>query len=162
MPHEIYNYTLEQLDELEDHLKLEEFNFDIAWKIGTYAREQAIKKFPTKAIVIDIALASRQILFHTATRASATIDNDKWVERKVNVVSRFGKSSFFIGQKLRLKGKSIEDALLISSLEYATHGGCVPIRVKSVDSVIGFLTISGLAQEEDHLFALEILKHFSS
>ncbi|ABN68037.1 predicted protein [Scheffersomyces stipitis CBS 6054] len=162
MPHEIYSYTLEQLDELEgSKITLPEFNTEIAWKIGSYAREQSLVKFPNKAIVIDIQLASGQVLFHTSTGAGATVDNDKWVERKVNVVNRFGKSSFFVGQKLRIKKKPIEEAFLISSLEFATHGGCVPIRIKNLDSVVGTLTISGLAQEEDHLFALQVLENFA-
>ncbi|KAF8003258.1 hypothetical protein HF325_002503 [Metschnikowia pulcherrima] len=52
---------------------------------------------------------------------------------------------------------SVESALFVDSKEYATHGGSVPIKVSGCDAICGALTVSGLAQEEDHLFALQVL-----
>ncbi|RCK65413.1 hypothetical protein Cantr_01157 [Candida viswanathii] len=135
MAHEIYTYTLDQLDNLERNLE----------------------STPGKAILINITLSSGHVLFQTAVGKGTTIDNDKWVQRKVNTVLRFGKSSFYIGQKLRIKDKPIEQANFVSEIDYATHGGSVPLKLANFDSIIGALTISGLAQEEDHLFAIEIL-----
>ncbi|EGW29996.1 uncharacterized protein SPAPADRAFT_144156 [Spathaspora passalidarum NRRL Y-27907] len=161
MVHEIYDYSLDQLTALEEGTVFEKFDAEVAWKLGSYAREVSLQKFPNKAVIIDITLSSGHILFHTASLPGTTIDNDKWVQRKVNTVFRFGKSSFFMGQKLRQKKQPLEDVYFISSNDFATHGGSVPIRVKSHDGVIGALTISGLAQEEDHLLAVEILKQFN-
>ncbi|KAK6460335.1 hypothetical protein DFJ63DRAFT_248979 [Scheffersomyces coipomensis] len=162
MAEELYTYSLDQLDQLEgSEITLSKFNADVAWEIGTYARNVGLEKYPTRAILIDIRLASGQVLFHSATTSGATIDNEKWVDRKINVVNRWGKSSFYIGQKLRIKNVPIEEALFVPVFDYATHGGSVPIRLTNLDSVIGTLTISGLAQEEDHLLALETLKHFA-
>ena len=56
--------------------------------------------------------------------------------------------------------KSLEEANFISSIDYATHGGSIPLRLINFDGIIGALTISGLAQEEDHLFAIEVVKQF--
>ncbi|KAK6205267.1 uncharacterized protein RJT21DRAFT_124430 [Scheffersomyces amazonensis] len=163
MAKELYTYSLDQLDELEgSSIALSKFDADVAWEIGTYARNVGLKKYPGKAILIDIRLTSGQVLFHSATAPGATVDNEKWVDRKINVVNRWGKSSFWIGQKLRIKDQPIEEALFVSVFDYATHGGSVPIRLKNLDSAIGTLTISGLAQEEDHLLAIETLKEFSS
>lgn len=158
--HSLYSKSLEELEVLEN-ITLPKFNADIAWAIGSYIREIALAEHPNKGIVIDISLASGQILFHTTSNSSLTSgDNDEWVRRKQRTVVRFGKSSFYVGSKLRLKNKSMEDALFISLKEYASHGGSVPIRVQGLDTVVGTLTVSGLAQEEDHLLALKGLEKF--
>lgn len=159
--HAIYDYDLHQLEALEsEKITLDVFNSDVAWAIGSAARKIALEKYSNQSLVIDITLSSGQVLFHTATNDGAEVDNDQWVNRKKKTVLRFGKSSFYVGQKLRIKNKSVEEALFVSPIDYATHGGSVPIRITSFDGVIGALTISGLAQEDDHLLALEVLKSF--
>ncbi|KAG8202355.1 hypothetical protein GWM34_02930, partial [Candida africana] len=160
MTHEIYSYSLEDLDKLEQDLKFPKFNADIAWQLGSLARSLALEKYPQKPIIINITLLNGHNLFQTATINGTILDNDKWVNRKINTVIRFEKSSFYIGQKLRNKMKSLEEANFISSIDYATHGGSIPLRLINFDGIIGALTISGLAQEEDHLFAIEVVKQF--
>lgn len=161
---DIFTYTVDQLLALEEDpaLQLDQFNCDVAWKLGNHARSFAMEKYPGKAIVIDVALTSGHVLFRTTTGSGTAYDNDQWVQRKKNVVNRIGKSSFLVGQKLRLTNRTTEEALLISSMEFAAHGGCVPLRLKSFDSMIGTLTISGLKQDQDHLLALDILKSFEA
>lgn len=159
---DIYQYSLEELDKLEgDEIRLEKFDSTVCWKLGSIARDLSIERYPKKAVVIDISLASGQVLFHSVTNDGTSLDNDQWIARKKKTVLRFGKSSFYIGQKLRIKKLPMEDALFVSPIDYASHGGSVPIRVKGVDGVIGTLTISGLAQEEDHLLAIEVLTKVS-
>jgi uncharacterized protein (UPF0303 family) len=159
--HELFSSSLKDLENLEgDNITLDAFNSDIAWAIGSATRKIAIEKYGDQSLVIDITLSSGQVLFHTCTNGDAELDNDEWVNRKKRTVLRFGKSSFYMGQKLRIKGKSIEDALYISPVDYATHGGSVPIRIKNFDGVVGTLTISGLAQEQDHLLAIDVLQSY--
>lgn len=160
---DLFSFTLPELATLENDpdLVLKKFDNGIAWRLGSFARELALAKYPTKAVVIDIALANGHIIFRTTTNSGTSLDNDVWVARKKKTVVRFGYSSFYAGQKLRNKGMSMEEAMYVSSADYASHGGCVAIKVQSVDSLIGTLTISGLAQDEDHLLALEILKEFN-
>jgi uncharacterized protein (UPF0303 family) len=64
-----------------------------------------------------------------------------------------------MGQLLKSKGKRIEEAFLIPESEYAAHGGCFPIIVKDT-GVIGTITISGLAQEDDHKLAVQAIRDF--
>lgn len=155
---DIYKFKLEELEKLEgDDLRLDRFNSDICWELGLIARNLSIERYPDKAVVIDISLASSQVLFHSITNDGTSLDNDQWIARKKRTVLRFGKSSFYIGQKLRVKGQPMEEALFVSPIDYANHGGSVPIRAEGVDCVLGTLTISGLAQEEDHLLAIEVL-----
>lgn len=160
---DIYKYSLEELDKLEgDEIRLDKFDSAVCWKLGSIARDLSIERYPKKAVVIDISLASGQVLFHSVTNDGTSLDNDQWIARKKRTVLRFGKSSFYIGQKLRIKKLPMEDALFVSPIDYASHGGSVPIRVKGIDGVIGTLTISGLAQEEDHLLAIEVLSKIST
>lgn len=44
--------------------------------------------------------------------------------------------------------------------EYAIHGGAVPVFVKGVEGLVAVITVSGLAQEEDHGVVVEALRKF--
>ncbi|KAG5418055.1 hypothetical protein I9W82_004384 [Candida metapsilosis] len=158
---DIYNFGLTELASLEEKHKLKSFNSEIAWELGSLARQLCQELYPNKGIVIDITLTNGQTLFHSAVASGTAIDNDNWVKRKYNTVFRFGKSSFYIGQKLRQKKKTIEEAMFVSSIEYASHGGSVPLYLESNEFPIGALTISGLAQEQDHLLALKVLEEYA-
>ena len=156
MSHAIFEYSLERLDEMEGaEITLPCFDSSIAWQIGVYAHTLA-QKF-SKPILIDITLSNGQILFHSPSKNGAVLDNEFWVSRKKKTTLRFAKSSFYIGRKVAIKQMSVESALFVDSKEYATHGGSVPIKVSACDAICGALTVSGLAQEEDHLFALQVL-----
>lgn len=156
---DILTWTTEQLSKLEgDAIALPSFDSKLSWAIGSTAREVVLEKFPSQSVVIDVSLASGQVLFHAVSGNGTAPDNDDWVRRKRNVVIRFGSSSLSMGAKVRSKGKSMEEALYVLGKDYATHGGCVPIRVQGSDVIVATLTISGLAQTDDHLAALETLK----
>jgi uncharacterized protein (UPF0303 family) len=139
---------------------LKEFNLETAWELGMLARDTVRRVYPTESVVIDITLISGQVLFHTVVGAKCTIDNDEWVRRKRLTVFRFGTSSWYMGQKLQLKGKTVKDGLFVSEADYACHGGSVPIRISSFNGVVGALTISGLAQKQDHDLAIQVLELF--
>lgn len=139
----------------EDELQFTKFNEDTAWKIGTELVKQAVtEKLP---ITIDITRGDHQV-FH-ASRPGASADNDEWVKRKVRLVYRFGHSSFYIGQQLKSKGKQLEEAYSISENLYAPHGGCFPIFVKGT-GMVGAITVSGLAQEDDHKLVVETIREY--
>lgn len=44
--------------------------------------------------------------------------------------------------------------------EYAIHGGAVPLFVEDVEGLVAVVTVSGLAQEEDHGVVVEALRKF--
>ena len=152
-------WSTDQLAPLEgDSIALPKFDSNLAWEIGNAARNLAIEKFPESPVVVDITLTSGQVLFHATSGNGTALDNDDWVRRKRNSVFKFGKSSLFMGAKVRLKGVPISDALYVSATDYAVHGGSVPIRLKGSDVLIGALTVSGLAQGDDHLVAIKTLE----
>lgn len=147
--------VLNQLLELEQELQFVKFNETIAWQIGSQLVEYGRKeKLP---ITIDITRGTHQ-LFHASLPGTST-DNDEWVKRKVRLVYRFGHSSFYVGQLLKSKGKSIEEAYLLSETEYAPHGGCFPVIVKGT-GMVGTITVSGLPQEEDHKLVVQTIRTY--
>lgn len=154
--------TLSELERLEAGV-LPRFDTEIAFDIGNAARAAARNKY-TQPVLIDITLANGQVVYHSPSRVGTVLDNDVWVQRKKKTTLRFGRSSFYMGRKLAAKGPGAtpETAMFVDSKEYATHGGSVPIRVEGFDGLVGALTVSGLAQDEDHLFALEVLENARS
>jgi uncharacterized protein (UPF0303 family) len=146
---------LKQLLLEEQELQFPSFNEEIAWQIGgdlvKLANDQRL------SITVDITRGDHQ-LFH-ASLAGTSADNDEWIKRKVRLVYRFGHSSYYMGQLLKSKGKRIEDAYLISESEYAPHGGCFPIILKQT-GVVGTITVSGLAQEDDHKLVVQAIRNF--
>ena len=147
--------NLDDLLEQEEKLQFSEFNEDTAWQLGSRLVEYAIDH--DLPITIDIRRGEHQ-LFH-ASRPGTSPDNDDWVRRKVRLVNRFGHSSFYIGQLLASKGRTIEEEYLLPENEYAPHGGGFPILVRGT-GMVGTLTVSGLPQEEDHAIAVLALETF--
>ncbi len=146
---------LQHLLQEEQELQFTTFNEDIAWKIGCLIVEHSIRE--GLPVTVDITRGDHQ-LFHASLQGTSP-DNDEWIKRKVRLVYRFGHSSYYMGQLLKSKGKTIEQAYLISESQYAPHGGCFPVIVKDV-GVIGTITVSGLAQEEDHKLVVQVLRDF--
>ena len=146
---------LKQLMQEEDELQFTTFNEETAWEIGAVIVERAIKEH--LPITVDITRGEHQI-FH-ASRPGTSVDNDEWIKRKVRLVYRFGHSSFYIGQVLKSKGKRLEEVYLISEGTFAPHGGCFPVIVKGT-GLIGTITVSGLAQEDDHRLVVNAIREF--
>lgn len=146
---------LQQLLQEEKELQFTKFNEETAWNLGSQLVENARSK--NLPVTIDITRGTHQ-LFHASLRGTSP-DNDDWVKRKVRLVYRFGHSSFYIGQLLKSKGKSIEQSYLVSENEYAPHGGCFPIIVKDT-GIVGTITVSGLAQEEDHNLVVQAIRNY--
>jgi uncharacterized protein (UPF0303 family) len=146
---------LKQLLQEEEKLQFAKFNEEDAWKLGSQLVELArSRKLP---VTIDITRGTHQ-LFHAALRGTSP-DNDEWVKRKVRLVYRFGHSSFYVGQVLKSKGKTLEQSYLVSESDYAPHGGCFPIIVKNT-GIVGTVTVSGLPQEEDHKLVVEAIRKY--
>ena len=146
---------LKQLLQEEQELQFTRFNEFTAWQIGSQLVEKSLSK--GLPVTIDITRGEHQ-LFH-AGLPGTSVDNDEWIKRKIRLVYRFGHSSFYIGQLLKSKGKSIEEAYLLPESDYAPHGGSFPITVKDT-GMIGTLTVSGLHQEEDHNLVVRAIRDY--
>ncbi len=146
---------LKQLLQAEEELQFNRFNEETAWQIGTQLVSSALKD--GLPVTIDITRGAHQ-LFHASLKGTS-VDNDEWVKRKVRLVYRFGHSSFYMGQLLKSKGKSIEEAYLLSESEYAPHGGCFPVVLKGT-GMVGTITVSGLPQEDDHKLVVQAIRTY--
>jgi uncharacterized protein (UPF0303 family) len=146
---------LAQITRQETELRFPSFDYDTAWRLGLSIRELALSR--KQSIVIDIRRFGQpnQQLFYTAF-AGTTPDNQRWVQRKTNVVARFHRPSYAIGLTLEQDNRTFSDRYNLPEADYATHGGCFPIHVAGT-GIIGAITVSGLPQREDHNLVVEAL-----
>ena len=150
-----YEDTLKELRQQEEEIQFASFTHDTALAVGMALLQEARKR--GKAVAIDITRSGQQ-LFHFAM-AGTTVDNGEWIKRKNNVVNRFGHSSYHVGIFLKNAGQTIEEKYLVSSSDYAAHGGAFPLIIRNV-GIVGTITVSGLPQQEDHELVVSTLKEF--
>ncbi len=105
-------------------------------------------------VVINIRAPDRT-LFHAALPGSGPI-NDRWVQRKSATALLFQEASLAVGVRTRAKGETLAKFGLPVE-DYAEQGGSVPIRVAGA-GVVAVVTVSGLAQVDDHALAVQGLK----
>jgi len=146
---------LKQLLQEEQELQFTSFNEAVAWRVGSDLVERCTQE--KLAVTIDITRGDHQ-LFHASLKGTSA-DNDEWIKRKVRLVYRFGHSSFYMGQLLKSKGKSIKETYLLDENDYAPHGGCFPVIVKGT-GMVGTITVSGLPQEEDHKLVVRAIRKY--
>jgi uncharacterized protein (UPF0303 family) len=136
----------------EQELQFASFDEETAWRLGSRLRSMAVER--GFKIVIDVRRFG-QPLFYTAL-AGTVPDNVDWVRRKSNVTARFLRSSYAIGLEMEEKKSNLFDRYGLAVSEYASHGGCFPLRVVQA-GVIGSVTVSGLPQRADHELAVEAI-----
>lgn len=126
-------------------LVFESFTNDDALTLGLALVEKA--RAGRLPIAIDVERCGQRV-FHAAMPGSAP-DNFHWIERKKRLVNRVFRSSYSVALKLRATGKTLAESLFLDEKDYAPHGGCVPVVVDRV-GFVGTVTVSGLAQKDDH------------
>lgn len=146
-----------QVEDQEHRLVFSRFRHEDAWELGTilvgFGTERGL------GITVDITRGEQQ-LFHAAL-AGTTANNDDWAARKTRTVRKYGISSWLVGLRHRSSGTPFETRPWADNNLYAAHGGCFPIAVTD-SGVIGTVTVSGLAQSEDHALAVEAIELFLS
>ena len=142
-----------EVEAQEAELVLPSFTHEQAWSLGARLVELATER--ELPVTVDIRKGTQQV-FHAA-RPGTTPDNDSWVERKVRVVYRFGASSYLVGLRARANGRDFNEDHGLAFQEYSAHGGAVPVRVAGV-GIVGVVTVSGLAQQDDHALVVEALR----
>lgn len=146
---------IKRITQQELALRFSSFTESDAWALGCQMRAAALAaKLP---FVIDIRIAGRK-LFYAALPGTAP-DNQDWVERKINVVMRFHKSSYLVSRELAQKGKALDESQGVLPINFAPHGGCFPIAIKDV-GVVGTITVSGIPQRDDHNFVVAQICQF--
>ena len=76
---------------------------------------------------------------------------------KENTVYDFEKSSYEMKLSMDLKQDDMWNRYGLEKGDYAQAGGSIPVFVSGT-GMIGTVTVSGMAQSEDHAFVTEALK----
>lgn len=155
MANEELESTIAGVEAEEAELLFPSFSNDEAIALGASIAEKA--RSAGLAVAVDVRRCGQQI-FHLALSGTSA-DNDQWIIRKTRVVERFGHSSYLMGLRLRLSGSSIEEKYCVSSLEFSAHGGAFPVRVEGT-GLVGTVTVSGLAQADDHKLVVQAIRDF--
>ncbi len=146
---------LKELLEQEQRLQFRQFDHQTAWELGSLLKRNAEQL--GVAVAIDIRINGFNLFRYAMQGTSA--DNLAWIERKTNVVNRYGHSSWYMGQYYQAKGKTIEQSSLVKLEEFAPYGGSFPIRLHGC-GVVGSITVSGLPQYEDHLLVTNTIAEY--
>ncbi|MET0415127.1 MAG: heme-degrading domain-containing protein, partial [Actinoplanes sp.] len=139
----------------ERDIVLDRFTHTDAWALGSLLVTMATER--GLPVAVDIRHGEQQV-FHAGLPGSVA-DNDRWIERKVRVVQRYGASSYLVGRRLAAKGEELGAGAGVDPALFAAHGGAFPVRVADV-GVVGVVTVSGLPQAEDHALVVEALRRF--
>ena len=145
--------TLEQLLAEEAELQFDRLDHDEVMGLGLALLDKARReKLP---VVLEVTLGELTVL-HCALPGSRP-DNADWIRRKKNTVNRFWHSSLYMGRYYGSKGTSLTDKPHIDPTEFVDHGGSFPLLLRGLGCV-GTVTVSGLAQEEDHALVVGVLR----
>lgn len=147
------DYTSEQLEAELATLHLPAFGAAEAVALGLMATDRAIAD--SLPIVIEVHHLGR--LAYRAALPGSLPDSDDWIARKRRVVERYHRSTLATKVKYEERGTTFNESTGHSELEYAAHGGGMPIIVTGVGVVGGFYA-SGLPEVEDHRFLVACLQ----
>lgn len=143
---------LAQIALQEQELQFAGFNEEHGWELGACLRDLGVAR--GLKIVIDVRRVSQPLFY--AALAGTTPDNVEWVRRKSNLTFRLHRSSYAVGIETRQKNSTLLERYALPDSDYASHGGCFPIRVVGT-GVVAAVTVSGLPQRADHELAVEAL-----
>ena len=150
-------YTSDQLAAELAELELPSFSAAEAVALGLLATDRAITE--QLAIIIEVHHLGR--LAYRAALPGSIPDSDNWIVRKRRTVERYQRSTLATKVKYEERGTTFNEATGLSELEYAAHGGGMPIIVAGVGVVGGFYA-SGLPEVEDHRFLVACLRDLRS
>jgi uncharacterized protein (UPF0303 family) len=143
---------LERVTQQERELQFERLDARTVWDLGTRLRAMAEER--SLPVVIDVRRFG-QPLFYTALEGT-TPDNAEWVRRKANVVARLHRSSYGVLLDMKMRNETLLHECALPVADFVEAGGSFPLTVAGV-GVVGSVTISGLADRDDHELAVEAL-----
>lgn len=146
---------LEDLLQEEIDCTLKEFSREMAWSLGLSIRELLLEqKYPAAVEVVHCGV----VAFYSSL-TGATVDQEDWIRRKRNVVSRFGHSSLWAKVSAQ---PGFHERYRLPDADYAAVGGGFPIHVAGIGHV-GTVTISGMASDvEEHRLITDCIREIQS
>jgi uncharacterized protein (UPF0303 family) len=153
VPETTGGYTSDQLAAELAELELPSFSPAEAVALGLLATDRAITQ--QLAIIIEVYHLGR--LAYRAALPGSIPDSDDWLARKRRTVERYQRSTLATKVKYEERGTTFNESTGLSELEYAAHGGGMPVFVAGVGMAGGFYA-SGLPEVEDHRFLVACLR----
>lgn len=147
--------NLNEIQQLEEELVFEKFNYEDALGLGQTIIEYA--KENEKSVAVHIEINQVPVFTHLMEGTSA--ENYSWLIRKKNVVDHYNHSSYFIAQRFEDEGASHSESSLLNPGEYQAVGGSLPVKIKG-SAVIGSVTVAGLTPQLDHDYAVEGVRRY--
>ena len=132
---------LKKIAEQEAALVFDHFDAATAWRLGEALRAAVLAL--GAAVTIDIRRGEDILFFHAMD--GTTPANADWARRKRNTVGMFQRSSYAVGLEGQLRCRSLLEPMGLPAGDYASHGGCFPLRIRGAGQV-GTITVSGLPQ----------------
>ncbi len=146
---------LQECIEQEQRFQFPRFNREDVWNLGMELFDTCRQMEGPLAMEIRVNGLIVFRYFPEGTEAT----NQQWLEKKYKTVNTYGKSSYRIFHELEEAGKTMEEKLLISSMEYSNFGGGFPIRLQN-GSMIGCVAVSGLPHDRDHFAVIQALENY--
>ena len=144
------NRLLETIAKQESLVRFQKFDNDIALELGLFIVDYAKKlgKGPSIAITVN-----EWQVFKVAMSGIARPDNEGWLRRKHNTVTRFRASSLATAASMKAKGATLA-ARALDPDDYIFAGGGFPLYVENA-GIIGSICASGLKDFEDHQLVVD-------
>ena len=143
---------IERIRLQEEAIQFDRFDEDAAFRLGLAVRERAVAA--AMPLVVDIRTWDRHLFF--SALPGSTDANADWVRRKVNVVRRFGRSTYRVALEQNREDSLFSPRHGLDPKDFVLAGGGFPIRLRNA-GVIGAITVSGLPQRDDHALVVEAL-----
>lgn len=138
----------------EEKYVFDSFSRKDAWKLGRILIDTAEKY--EGGVAVGIILNGLKV-FQYVTEG-ATVHNTQWLDRKVNTVTQFHKSSLRVYCDYTMKGITLEGERL-DPMDFALCGGGFPLTIKGV-GVVGAIAVSGLPHLDDHQVIVDALEQW--
>lgn len=128
---------LSLIDSEEKSAEVERFGHAEARQVGQWIVDAAVRD--RRVIAVTIFLGDQRV-FHTAL-AGTNHDNDLWLDRKVNLVRMYDRSSYYVKHLFLSYGRDFFADSLHDPHVLAAAGGGFPVRVRG--SLVGVIAVSG-------------------
>lgn len=148
-------YTLESLAREAQELRLDSFDYEVAWRLGFLMQARAA----ADALPVAITVAHGPDLVFSLLLPGATPDNSDWAACKRAVAWRFHRSSLAMRLEAEEGGFDFNARYRLPVETFVASGGAVPLALGN-GTVIGTAAVSGLPDVEDHRLVVEAVREF--
>lgn len=105
-------------------------------------------------ICVKIVLGRRTVALLSPD--GMAVDNERFLDLKINTVFNCGHSSLWWFHHLRATGRTLADVAWADPAEVIDMGGGVPLLTHN--QIVGAIAISGLPHEDDHALIMRVVE----